>query len=132
MPDYVRIVADGYARYNSGERVPELDYWHEDAEFHASAADPDANVHRGIEAIRGQFRTWEEAYPDLRVEPLELKEGSEAVFAWVRFHGHGAASGVPIDMELAHVHVFRDERVARLVEYMDRQEALAAAGVSRR
>jgi ketosteroid isomerase-like protein len=122
-------VTQAYASYNAGERRPELDYWHADAEYHASSTDPDSAVHRGIEAIRRQFETWEDAYPDLRVEPLEVKAVGANVFAWVRFVGHGAASGVPIDMELAHVHTFRGDRVARLVEYPDRAEALAAVGL---
>ena len=126
----VEKVVAGYARYNAGERTPELDYWHEDAEFHASSMDPDTSVHRGIEAIRKQFTTWEDAYPDLRVEILEAKGTGDDVFAWVQFVGHGAASGVPIEMELAHVHTFRGDRVARLVEYPTRAEALKAVGLS--
>jgi hypothetical protein len=62
----LEFVLDSYARYNTGERRPELWYWHEDAEYHASSEDPDSDVHRGIAAIRKQFERWEEAYPDLR------------------------------------------------------------------
>jgi ketosteroid isomerase-like protein len=125
----VEKVMEGYARYNAGERVPELDFWQVDAEYHASSTDPDAAVHRGIGAIRRQFRTWEQAYPDLRVHPLEVKDGGDAVFAWVRFSGHGASSGMPMEMELAHVQRFRDGRLAELVEYFDRAEALKAVGL---
>jgi ketosteroid isomerase-like protein len=32
-------------------------------------------------------------------------------------------------MELAHVYTLRDGKAARLVEYVDREEALAAAGL---
>jgi ketosteroid isomerase-like protein len=122
----VERVIEGYERYNAGERRPELWFWHEDAEYHASPTDPDSTIHRGIDAIRRQFTTWEDAYPDLRVEPLDVKDAGEHVFSWVRFVGHGASSGVPIDMELAQVQTFRDGRVARLTEYPDRAEALAA------
>jgi len=125
----VERVIEGYARYNAGERVPDLEYWHEDAEYHASSTDPDSAVHRGIEAIRSQFKTWEDAYPDLKVEPLEVKGAGDAVFAWVRFSGHGASSAMPMDMELAHVQTFRGGRIALLVEYPDRAEALKAVGL---
>jgi uncharacterized protein len=126
----VEFVLDAYARYNAGERRPEFWFWHADAEFHASRTDPDAAVHRGIDAIRRQFERWEEAYPDLKVEPLEAKGNGDQVFLWVRFVGHGASSGLPIDMELAHVYTLRDGKAARLVEYTDRAEALEAAGLS--
>jgi hypothetical protein len=125
----IEFVLEGYARYNAGERKPALSSWHPDGEYHASSADPDSAVHRGIDAITRQYERWEEAYPDLRVEPLEAKGKGEKVFVWVQFIGHGASSGLPIDMELAHVYTLRDGRIARLVEYMDRAEALDAVGL---
>ena len=126
----VEIVRNRYARYNAGERRPDLGFWHEDAEYHAAREDPDSAIHRGIDAIRRQFERWHEAYPDLKVEPLEAKGKGDRVFLWVRFAGHGATSGVPMEMELAHVYTMRDGKAARVVEYMDRKEALEAAGLS--
>jgi ketosteroid isomerase-like protein len=126
----LKFVLDGYARFNAGERKPELWFWNEDAEYHASREDPDAAVHRGIDAVRAQFARWTDAYPDLTVEPLEAKENGDKVFLWVRFSGHGEGSGAPVEMELAHVITMRDGKAARTVEYSDRAEALEAAGLS--
>jgi ketosteroid isomerase-like protein len=64
------------------------------------------------------------------VEPLEVKSNGDMIFLWVRFIGHGAASGLPIDMELAHVCTVRDGKTIRLVEYNDRLEALKAVGLA--
>ena len=122
----LQFVLAGYARANAGERVPELDFWHEDAEYQAAREDPDSETHKGIEAIRRQFARWYEAYPDLRVEPLDGKAENDLVFVWVRFSGHGAASGIPIEMELAHVWTVREGKAVRVVEYFDRSEALDA------
>jgi ketosteroid isomerase-like protein len=126
----VEIVCDAYARYNAGERTPELWFWHPDAEYHAAREDPDSAVHRGIDAIRRQFASWQEAYPDLRVEILDAQANGDQVLLWVRFVGHGAASGIPLDMELAHLYTMRDGKAGRVVEYMNRNEALEAAGLS--
>lgn len=126
----LEIVLDGYARYNAGDRVPQLWFWHPDAEYHVARDDPDSAVHRGIEAIRQQFASWEEAYPDLRVEVLDARANGDQVFLWVRFVGHGAISGIPLDMELAHLYTMRGGKAAKVVEYMDRDEALAAVGLS--
>ena len=60
---------------------------------------------------------------------LESEGKGDQVFLWVRFVGHGGASGIPIEMELAHVYTLRDGKAARVVEYMDRKEALEAAGL---
>jgi ketosteroid isomerase-like protein len=125
----VEIVLDGYARFNAGEQIPELWFWHPDAEYHAAREDPDSAVHRGIDAIRRQFASWLDAYPDLTVEPGEARGQGDKVFLWVRFAGHGAASGAPLEMELAHVYTLRDGKAVRAVEYMDRDEAVQAAGL---
>ncbi|HEY6771541.1 MAG TPA: nuclear transport factor 2 family protein [Solirubrobacterales bacterium] len=126
----VQFVLDSYARFNAGENEAGLWFWHEDAEYHVSRDDPDSTVQRGIEAIGAQFASWFDAYPDLRVEPLEARGQGEIVFLWVRFSGHGAESGMPMEMELAHVITMRDGRAEKLVEYFDRAEALDAAGLS--
>jgi ketosteroid isomerase-like protein len=126
----VRFVVDGYARFNAGERVPELWFFTPDAEFHASREDPDAAVHRGLDAVKRQYAAWVESYPDLTVEPLEARGKDDKVFLWVRFSGHGGGSGAPVEMELAHVLTMRDGRAARIAEYSDRAEALRAAGLA--
>jgi ketosteroid isomerase-like protein len=125
----VDFVRDGYARFNAGERTAELWFWHPNAEYQAAREDPDSAVHRGIDAIRKQFASWVEAYPDLKIEILEAEGNGDQVFLWVRFIGHGAASGIPLEMELAHVYTLRDGKAARVVEYTDRKEALEAAGL---
>ena len=126
----MKFVLDGYARFNAGARAAELWFFTPDAEYHVAREDPDSAVHRGIDAVRRQFARWVEAYPDLMVEPLEANESGDKVFLWVRFSGHGEGSGVPVEMELAHVLTMRDGRVVRTVEYYDREEALEAAGLS--
>jgi ketosteroid isomerase-like protein len=126
----VEAVVAAYDRFNAGDRVPDLQFWHEDGEYHASREDPDSAVHRGIEEIRAQFASWLDAYPDLRVEPLESRENGDLVFLWVRFSGRGGESGLPMEMELAHVITMRDGKAERLVECFDRAEGLAAAGLS--
>ena len=85
---------------------------------------PTPQIHRGIDAIRRQFERWHEAYPDLQVKPLEAKGNGDRVFLWVRFTGHGAASGVPMEMEIAHVYTMREGKAVRVVEYFDKAEAL--------
>ena len=71
-----------------------------------------------------------EAYPDLQVEPLEIQTSGDQAFVWVRFSGHGAESGVPIDMELAHIVTVKGGKVLRVEEYSDRADGLKAAGLS--
>ncbi len=134
LEDFIR---SAYARFNeaqpdpSGEhKLASLDFYDRDAIYVNDARDPDAGIHQGIEAVRQQVGRWVEAYPDLRVEPLEIQTNGDQAFVWVRFSGHGAESAVPIDMELAHVVTVKGDKVLRVEEYSDRPDGLKAAGLS--
>jgi ketosteroid isomerase-like protein len=133
VEDFIRR---GYARFNQAEREPvdeqelaSLDIWHLDGVYVNSASDPDPAIHRGIEAVRRQIGRWVEAYPDLQVEPLEIQTNGDRAFVWVRFSGHGAESGVPIAMEMAHVATVEDGKLHSIEEYQERAEGLEAAGL---
>ena len=116
--------------WGNRERAFARDWWHPDGEYVNTREDPDHATHRGIEAIEKLFASWLEAYPDVRVHPVEARGNGNRVFVWVRFSGHGAESGIPLEMELAHVITLEGGRVRRLEEYFDRAEALQAAGLS--
>jgi ketosteroid isomerase-like protein len=125
--DNVCLVRAGYEWFNLGKGPPPT--WHPDGEFINSTEDPDHAIYRGIEAIGKHFQGWYDAYPDLRVEPLEVRAAGDLVFVWTRFSGHGADSGVAMSMELAHVVTIEDGRTRRIQEYVDRTEGLKAAGL---
>ena len=125
----LRRVHEQYDRYNAGERMPGRWFWREDAEYHTAREDPDHAEHRGIDAIATLFASWLEAYPDLRLDIQQSEARGDKVFLWIRFTGQGAASGIPLEMELAHVVTLRDGKAASVVEYSDRYEALAALGL---
>jgi ketosteroid isomerase-like protein len=63
------------------------------------------------------------------VEPLEIQTNGDQAFVWVRFSGHGAESGVPIVMEMAHVNTVADGKLRSIEEYQERADGLKAAGV---
>ncbi len=119
------------ASYEWGNREQRLavDWWHADGEYVNSRKDPDHATYRGIDAIEKLFASWIEAYPDVRVRPIEARANGERVFVWVRFTGHGAASGMPLEMEMAHVITLEDGLIRRLKEYFSRSEALEAVGL---
>ena len=117
----------GYDWFNREKEPPPT--WLPDGEFVNSREDPDHATYRGIDAIRKQHRGWFDSYPDLRVEPLEIRSNGDRVFVWVRFTGHGADSGVAMEMELAHVFTLDGEKTRRLEEFFDRGEALEAVGL---
>jgi ketosteroid isomerase-like protein len=125
IEDLVRSAYDFFNR----EKQAFPDLWHPDGEYINSRDDPDTGIHRGIDAIEQLTSSWVEAYPDLWVEPLEVRVNGKRAFVWTRWSGHGGASGVPIDMELAHCFTVEDEKIRRIEEYFDRAEALDAVGL---
>jgi ketosteroid isomerase-like protein len=127
IEDFVR---SAYDRFNAGERLPSADAWHADGVYVNSSNDPDPDTHRGIDAIVKQFQMWIDAYPDLRVDPLEILVNGDRALVWARWSGHGAGSEVPIEMVMAQVWTIEDGRIRRIEEYMDRAEALEAAGMA--
>ncbi len=116
-----------YERFNR-EREPGPT-WLPDGEFINPREDPDHATYRGIDAIRKHYQGWSDSYPDLRLEPLEIRSNADKAFAWVRFTGHGAESGAAVEMERAHVGTYEGGRLKRLQEYFDRAEALEAMGL---
>jgi uncharacterized protein len=112
----------------TGKVLPEI--YDSEAEWMAAREDPDAETHRGLEAIRRYFAQWVEMFEGIDFRAKELIDAGDKVFAWMRFSGTGTTSGVPVEMEQAQVWTFRDGKVVRVEEYFDRAEALEAAGLS--
>ena len=106
------------------------EWWHEDGEFINAREDPDHETHRGVGAIRAQAQDWFDAFPDLRLEPMEVRANGDRAFVWTHLSGHGADSGIAMDMELAQVITLEGGRIRRIEEYVDRAEALEAVGLS--
>jgi ketosteroid isomerase-like protein len=119
------LVRWGYEWFNREKAPPPT--WLPDGEYINAREDPDHATYRGIDAIRRQHQGWVDAYPDLHVEPVEIRVNGDRVFVWTRFTGHGADSGAAMEMELAHVVTLEGDRTRRIEEFFDRSEALEAA-----
>jgi hypothetical protein len=65
--------------------MPSADEWHPDGVYVNSSADPDPGTHRGLDAIANQIQTWIEAYPDLRVDPIEILVNGDRALVWARW-----------------------------------------------
>jgi ketosteroid isomerase-like protein len=90
-------------------------------------------VYEGKEAIRRFFVDLSDTSPDFhivveRVEPI----GSNRVLGFLRVSATGRASGIPaaVDTPTGNVYDIADGKIARLRIFLDRDEALEAAGLS--
>jgi ketosteroid isomerase-like protein len=123
------FIRRGYDRINA-EHEASLDFWHPDGEFVNSPLDPDHATYRGIDAIAEQHAGWFDAYPDLRVDPQEIRLNGNVAFVWTRFSGHARSTGLELELELAHIWTIEDGKIRRIEEHLDRDEGLRVAGLA--
>ena len=92
---------------------------------------PVAGVYEGADGIRRFFADIEDAGPDFRLD-IERLEGvsGERVLAFLRVIVHGRASGLPTPVDTGNVYEFEEGKIRRIEIFIDREEALEAAGLS--
>jgi ketosteroid isomerase-like protein len=126
----VEVVRRLYEAFNQGALDSVLEGANPDVEFDASQRLPDEDVMRGRDAYRRfverTFETWERFH----VELDELLDAGDAVVAILLISGVGKASRVAVEERTAHVLWLRDGRPYRVKVFVDRDDALRAAGLT--
>ena len=126
----VEVIRAALAAYNAREMDTLREYFDPDV-VHRSAegALDDAGELHGIDALFAHYRDWLDLFDDLQMEILELREAGDRVVAWVRQHGHANKSGVQTELSFGLVYRLRDGLVVESQEYLEFDQALAAAGL---
>jgi ketosteroid isomerase-like protein len=97
----------------------------------AGLAGGDAGIYRGHEGLRSFFREWHEAWAVIEYDFEELIDaGDEHVISVVTRHARGRASGAEVERPLALVWTLRGSKVARVVWFLSRADAVEAVGLS--
>jgi ketosteroid isomerase-like protein len=122
------IVRELLERVTRGGIEDGLELIHED--FVASvppsmSAEPD--VYEGHAGARRYFAGFEGLIEDVRFEPVQLWEEGDAVIAWIRFGGRGAASGIEVEQFAALANRVADGKVVWMEAHPDLDSARAAA-----
>ena len=90
-------------------------------------------VYEGIDGIRRYFTDIEESAPDFRIEldGVEQVDGKRMI-AFMRTSGTGRASGIRmVPPPFTNVYDLIDGKISHVRIFLDRQEALKAAGIER-
>ena len=86
---------------------------------------------RGHEGMVGWIQRWFEAWDEMdEVLNEVLEPQNDVVITTVTIRGRGAASDVHVDQRFFHVCDMRNGKVLRMREYLERDQALEAAGFS--
>jgi len=86
-------------------------------------------AYRGHEGMRQWLEEVAEYWESMWVEADEFLDAEEAVLVVGRVHARGKASGVAVEAPAAWVFHLRDARLTYLRFYLDRSQALEAAGL---
>jgi ketosteroid isomerase-like protein len=87
-------------------------------------------TYRGRDGVRRWIEGVDEIWDDFQLEPEELIDAGDIVFAAARISGTGRGSGVEAEMRIFAIWTLREGKVSRVTGgYRDRAEALEAAGL---
>lgn len=127
----VEIVRRFIEARNAHDRAEMARYLHPDAVFHSAVTDVVGETFHGRDQIIGVFDQWEEDWSDLRWEVDEyIDVDDHRVVTLHKVIATGRASGIETVRELGGVIDIRDGLVVRQWIYLERDEALEAAGVA--
>ena len=103
-----------------------------DFELHqASSIIDTAGVFRGPDGLRASLRELRGSFEDLDFKPEKFIDAAdEQLVVFVRARGRGRGSSVETENQIAWVLTFRGDRLARMVVYEERADALAAVGLT--
>jgi ketosteroid isomerase-like protein len=127
----VETIRVAFAAYNRGDVDAAVADFAPDCEYIATGALPGAGrVSRGPEGYK-QFVGWlRSEFDDARIDVHELVEAGDEVLVSMTIRGRGRRSGVPTNWDIWQVWTLRDGKVVRGKGFMNREEALEAAGLS--
>ena len=128
----VEIVRRSYAAFNrvivSGDIAPFLlEFYDPGAEYEPLE---EGSVVQGHEQFGEYFRRFYDVWEEFRWELEEVIDAGDSIVSAALLKGRARASGIEITQRLFLVADIRGSKIARLREYLDREEALAAVGLS--
>ena len=90
-----------------------------------------ATAYRGHEGIREVFGNLSGAFAEIHTEYLEIRDLGHRVVAIGHLRARGSESGALIESPFWTVTEWENGKMTRLRSYLDREEALEAAGLSK-
>lgn len=127
----VEIVKQGIDAYNRRDIDAYIALTTSDFEmFPALDRTVEARSYRGHEGIETHIRDIGETWAEFRLLPEEWRDLGDRVLMLGRVQGRGRGSSVPVDAHVGFVVDFRGGMLSRVRSFLDRDEALRAAGLS--
>jgi ketosteroid isomerase-like protein len=127
----VEVVHALLERWNAGDHAVLTEYTTSDfAFFPALDRTVEGDSYRGREGIERYFEMVSDTWEELHVLGDEIRDLGDRVLVLGRVEGRGRGSGVQVDAPAGIVVDFRGGKMSRVRAYLDRGEALRAAGLA--
>jgi ketosteroid isomerase-like protein len=127
----LETIQAGFDAFNRGDYDAWIAVHDEDVEFLDLAETPDTGAYHGHAGARAWLAKLQEAWGEgFRFEPQSITQGADAVVVEGRASATGVGSGVPTEATVHLVMRYRDQKVVWTKGFVDRAEALEAAGLS--
>jgi ketosteroid isomerase-like protein len=126
----VDIVRATFEAYEAEDFDALAERMHPDVEMHEWPEGPDSRVYHGMDGILQAREEWAKAWEYIRAEPRRFVESGNQVFIHIRNIGKGRGSAIELDLDGFAVYTLRESKVAKVQFFMDREAALAAAGLT--
>jgi ketosteroid isomerase-like protein len=98
-------------------------------EWYSQVVGLGSEVYRGAEGIREMFADADETIPDVFFEVSEIRDLGDRLLSFGRLRAHGMESGAPTEVPFNQLVDFADGKATVLRTFLDREEALEAAGL---
>ena len=127
----VKLIRTAFDRWNAGDREPPLELIDPEVEIQTAIGDAfKGEPFRGHEGAREWLAALDENFETWDLAAEQFIERGETIVALGRIRARGRGSGVELDQDVGWVFQIRDGKMLRLQTFLDREEALAAAGMS--
>jgi ketosteroid isomerase-like protein len=130
----LELVRRAFEEFNRGGVEAMVDtFWHPQIVYDMTPAGiPGFGVYTGYEEVRGLFADWFAAFEfdEWQLEVDELFDRDERVVVMARQHGPGSSSGADVGLKFVQVLTLSPGKIVRVDNYLDRGQALEAAGLS--
>ena len=127
-----RGIRQAYAAANRRDFERVLVGWDPGSEYRPSAdlMPPDFEaVFHGHDGYLMMWRRQVDAFEDLRFDPEEILDLGDKLLVTAQVRGHGSGSGVPVTQPVFQLFELRRGLVVGQEDFLDRSEALEAAGL---
>jgi len=122
----VEIIKRGFDAYLRGDVASATAIYADDIVFNPAEEAP---IH-GREAVLSYLQRWEDPWDEYELQTEEFIDAGDRVVVTIHVRARGAASGIEVDARSHQVYTLRDGKLVRMDEFLVRDEALGAAGLS--